>query len=342
MEIAVALVGFGLGGSVFHAPLIRVTRGLRLKSVVTSRAEQVSRIPGISAVPGLDDALADPEVKLVVVTTPSGLHFEHARAALLAGKHVVVDKPVALRAAEADELIRLARDRGLVLSVFQNRRWDGDYIAVKNAIRTGLIGDVYHFEAHYDRFRMEIRSMWKEQSGPGSGILYDLGSHVIDQAFDLFGMPDSVTADAFAQRPGAQAVDYFHLTLHYGAMRAILHSSMMTPKPGPHFAVHGDRGSVLTYGMDFQEEALRKGKLPGDPRWGLDEACPRGEVFGADGSHCELDIPPGRYQAFYAGMAEAIAGGAEPPVEPEQSRDGLLVLEAALRSVEEKRTVDLR
>ncbi len=341
MDVAVGLVGFGLGGSVFHAPLIRVTKGLRLKSVVTSRAAQVSGIPGAAAVSRLEDVLADPEIGLVVVTTPSGLHFDQARTSLMAGKHVVVDKPIALAAGEAQALITLAHERGLLLSVFQNRRWDGDYTAVKQAIRSGELGDVYHFEAHFDRFQIEVRERWKERPGPGSGILYDLGSHLVDQALDLLGMPEAVTADVFAQRPGAAVDDYFHLTLHYGRKRALLHASTVTAEPGPRFTAHGDRGSLFTYGMDWQENALKHGKLPGTPGWGEGEASPRGEIFGTDGTRKEMEIPPGTYQAFYAGIADSLGHGAAPPVNPAEAHNALMVIEAALLSAQERRTVEL-
>ncbi len=342
MDVAVGLVGFGMGGSVFHAPLIRVTKGLRLKSIVTSRAAQVNEIPGAGAVARLEDLLADPEIGLVVVTTPSGLHFEHASAALRAGKHVVVDKPMALTAAQAGELIALAREGGRMLSAYQNRRWDGDYVAVKGAIRDGAVGEVYHFESRYDRFRMEVRPRWKEQAQPGGGTFYDLGSHIVDQALQLFGMPEGVTADIFAQRPGATADDYFHVTLHYGRKRAVLHSSTVAPKPGPHFTVHGDGGSLFTYGMDWQEETLKSGKLPGGPGWGPIGPAPYGEVFSLDGKRNELQIPDGSYQSFYAGVAEALERGSAPPVDPEDARKALVVMEAAFQSAAEGRTVQVQ
>jgi scyllo-inositol 2-dehydrogenase (NADP+) len=338
--IPVGLVGYGVAGSFFHAPLIRGTPRLRLASVVTSRREQVERLPGVRAVSGVAELLADASIQLVTVASPTSTHFEIARAALLAGKHVVVDKPLALTPSEGDELIELARKQGRILSVYQNRRWDGDFLTIKRCISSGWLGTVYHYEAHYDRYRVEVRPRWREQPGPGSGILYDLGPHLIDQALQLFGLPLAVTADVFAQRPGAQAIDYFHLVLHYVRMRAILHGSMLTPRSGPHFAVHGDGGSFVKYGMDLQEEALKAGGMPGDPGWGADDPALYGEVFSPDGSRRTIETLPGGWEEFYAGMAECIGNGGPPPVDPADARDGLRVIDAAMRSAEQGRTVE--
>ncbi|MDD1677754.1 MAG: Gfo/Idh/MocA family oxidoreductase, partial [Methanomicrobiales archaeon] len=249
----VGLVGYGLAGSVFHAPLIRSVPQLRLAKVVTSRREQVAKdLPGVATVPGIDDVLSDPAIDLVVVASPSANHFEHARAALLAGKHVVVDKPVATTSREAGELIELAASRGRVLSVFQNRRWDNDYLTVKHCIEQGWLGKVFHYEVHFDRFRPRINTGWREEPGAGAGILYDLGAHLIDQSLHLFGMPRAVTADVIAQRAGAKVEDYFHLVLDYLPLRVILHAATLVVQPGPRFIVHGDGGSFLKYGIDGQ------------------------------------------------------------------------------------------
>jgi scyllo-inositol 2-dehydrogenase (NADP+) len=340
-EIPVGLIGYGFGGSVFHAPLIRRTPGLRLDCVVTSRKEQVERMPGVRALGSVAELLADADIPVVIVSSPTGTHFEIGRAALLAGKHVVMDKPIAVAAHEAEELIALARAKGLVLSPFQDRRWDGDFLTVRQCIANGWLGTVYSYEAHYDRFRPTVVARWKEQAVSGSGILYDLAPHLIDQALQLFGMPRAVNADVFFQREGARAVDYFHLLLDYGRMRAILHGSMVVPRPGPHFASHGDGGSFFSYGMDPQEAALMAGKLPGDPGWDADIAAQPCELFSPDGAQRQVATLPGAWQTYYAALAECLHGGGPPPVDPSDARDGLLVIEAALRSAEERRTVDL-
>ena len=206
IPIPVALVGYGIGGSIFHAPFIRSVPRLRLEMVVTSRGQQVAALAGPESAPRavtrVDEALADPGIKLVAVVTPSDTHFEVARRALLAGKHVVVDKPFALNVAEAEELMALAQRNGCLLSVYQSRRWDGDFLTVERAIREGSLGTVYHYEAHFDRFRPKVRDVWREQAGKGSGILYDLGSHLIDQALVLFGMPQRGDGRRVPAAPG--------------------------------------------------------------------------------------------------------------------------------------------
>ena len=340
--LRVGVIGYGLGGSIFHAPLISRVPGLELAAVVTSQRERVEAdYPGMTVLPSTTELFADPEIELVVVASPSTTHFDVARAALEAGKHVVVDKPFAASVAEAEQLIAIARARSLFLSVYQNRRWDGDFLTVKHCIRDGALGETLHYEAHFDRYRLDIRQGWRETGGKGSGILYDLGAHLIDQAVHLFGLPQTVTADVFAQRKAAVAPDYFHLILEYGKMRAILHGGTVVRDPGPHFSVHGDAGSFQKYGMDGQEDALKAGMRPGDPDWAID----RPELYGilTDSHGAKKPVPTlvGGYEKYYAGVAAAIGGGAENPVDPNGARDGLMVIEAALRSALERRTVAL-
>jgi len=341
-DIPVGLIGYGFGGSVFHAPLIRRTPGLRLDCVVTSRREQVERImPGVRVLASVQELLADASIPVVAISSPTGNHFEHGCAALEAGKHVVMDKPLAVTVQEAEELMARANAKGLILTPFQDRRWDGDFLTVRKCVDNGWLGKVYSYEAHYDRYRPSVAARWKEQAVYGSGILYDLGPHVIDQALQLFGMPRAVTADILFQREGAETVDYFHLILDYGKLRAILHSSMLVRQAGPHYAVHGDQGSYLSYGMDPQEAALMAGKLPGDPGWDADIAARPGDLYLADGTHRQVETLPGVWQSYYAGLSECLHHGGPPPVEPADARDGLMVIEAALRSARERRPVDL-
>jgi scyllo-inositol 2-dehydrogenase (NADP+) len=327
-DIGVGLVGYGVAGAIFHAPLIRAVRGLQLRTVATSRAGPA----GVRVAASVDELLADPHIELVVVASPSATHYSIAMEALLAGKHVVVDKPFATTVTEADDLIGLAKARRLTLSVFQNRRWDNDFLTVKRCLAEGLLGSVYHFEAHYDRFRPQVRGVWREQPGPGSGILYDLGAHLVDQALQLFGMPEYVRADVLEQRESARAVDYFHLILEYGLRRAILRGSMLVCEPGPHFIIHGDKGSFVKYGMDSQEAALRAGGGPGVAGWGLDDPALFGELILADGTRRRVETLPGGYEKYYAGLVESLRGNTPPPVDPADARNGLRVIEAALES----------
>jgi scyllo-inositol 2-dehydrogenase (NADP+) len=340
--INVGLVGYGLAGLVFHAPLIGSVPQLRLSKVVTSRRDQIAKdLPGVAAVPDISDVLADPFIDLLVIASPSANHFEHATAALLAGKHVVVDKPFATTAREADELIALAESQGLILTVFQNRRWDGDYLTASHSIEQGWLGKVFHYEVHFDRFRPQIKAGWREEPRPGSGILYDLGAHLIDQTLHLFGMPRAVTADIIAQRAGAKVEDYFHLILDYEPLRVILHSATLVPHPGPRFTVHGDGGSFLKYGLDGQEDALKQGLRPGDQQWGADQPEYYGELTPAGGTTRKVETLRGSYEKYYELLAACLLTGAPPPVDPRDSRNGLIVIEAAQRSAAERRTVEI-
>ena len=235
--IAVGLIGYGLGGRVFHAPLIDAVAQLRLAGIATSRAGEVARSwPGVPAIADPQRLIDDPAIDLIVVSTPNDSHFALARAALEAGKHVVIDKPLAADAAEGRALIALARERGRVLSVFHNRRWDGDFLTVKRLVEARTLGELRLTELRWDRFRLEQRTGWKDAAGHGGGILADLGPHLLDQALLLFGGPDSLSADLIAQRPGGATDDYAELTLHYGTMRVIVSATMAVAAPRPRWS----------------------------------------------------------------------------------------------------------
>jgi scyllo-inositol 2-dehydrogenase (NADP+) len=321
----VGLIGYGLGGSAFHAPLIAAEPRLRLEAVVTSRAAQVERDhPGVRVVGSAEELLADPAVELVVVAAPNAVHHRLAGAALRAGRHVVVDKPFALSVVEADELIALAEAAGRRLSVFHNRRWDGDFRTVRRGVEAGLLGEVATFVSRYDRFRPVPKGSWKEEAGPGSGLLWDLGPHLIDQAMVLFGPPRTVWADLGVQRAAVEAVDYVHLVLGYGRLRAVLHAGMLVRDPGPRFEVHGDRGSLVTWGLDRPEV----------------QAELTGEVAGQE-LRGRLEGLPTAYGSFYAAMAAAVAGEGPVPVAPTDARAAVAVIEHALASAREGRVVEV-
>lgn len=338
--IDLGLIGYGIAGATFHAPVIAAVPELRLKTVVTSRTADVARgSPGAVCVDSVETLLADPTIELVVIATPNPTHAELARQALDAGKHVVIDKPMTVTTVEADELIALASERGRLLSVYQNRRWDNDFLTVKALLDAGRLGKVYAYEAHYDRFRPTIKPGWRERPQPGSGLLFDLGSHLIDQALLLFGMPETVTADVFAQRPDARVDDYFHVVLAYPDKRAIVHASTVVREPGPHYALHGDGGSFVKYGMDSQEEALKAGQPAGGTDWGRDDPAAFGTLVHADGERETIATLVGSYPAFYAGMAAAISGTGPLPVTAESARNTIAVIEAARHSALERRTI---
>jgi len=321
----VGLIGYGLGGSAFHAPLIAAEPRLRLEAVVTSRAGQVERDhPGTRVAGSAEELLADPAVELVVVAAPNAVHYELAAAALRAGRHVVVDKPFTLSAADADELIALAEATDRRLSVFHNRRWDGDFLTVRRGVEAGVLGEVASFVSRYDRFRPVPKGSWKEEAVAGSGLLWDLGPHLIDQAMVLFGPPRTVWADLGVQRPGVEAVDYVHLVLGYGRLRAVLHAAMLVRDPGPRFEAHGDRGSLVTWGLDQPEV----------------RATLTGEVAGLE-QQGRLEGVPTAYGSFYAAMAAAVAGEGPVPVVPTDARATVAVIEHALTSAREGRVVEV-
>jgi len=340
--IPTGLIGYGTAGAVFHAPLIAAATGLRLAAIGSRRAKAIERdFPEAKAYENPQSLLADPAIELVVIATPNDSHAALAREALQAGKHVVVDKPFTLEAAEAEALIALADRVGRRITVFQNRRWDNDFLTVRRMVEDGRLGEVAYYEAHFDRFRPEIKQGWRETETPGSGLLYDLGAHLIDQAIVLFGMPRAVTADVTRQRAAAKADDYFHLVLDYGTRRAVLHASVLVRDPGPRYLVHGDGGSFVKYGIDGQEAALREGGRPGGAGWGEDAPALFGRFTDVDGTVATIDTLPGRYTAFYDGVAAAIRDGAPLPVDPREARDVIRVIEAAQVSARDRRTVVL-
>ena len=342
----VGLVGYGLAGKVFHAPLIGAVEGLRLTHVTSRDAAKVQHdLPRAQVVADAQTLLAVPEIDLVVIATPNPSHFTLAQQALLAGKHVVVDKPFVVHAAEGEELARLAAARGKVLSVFHNRRWDNDFLTLRELLRSGLLGAVHSYEAHFDRFRPQVREeRWREQDVPGAGVLYDLGSHLIDQALCLFGRPQSVWAQTAVQRPGGKALDCFRLVLGYRDRTAVLRAASLVRQPGPRFQVHGTRGSFIKHGLDPQEEALRQGARPGGPGWGEDPAALFGEIAFDSGAlrvRGRLETLPGRYQAYYAELLAAIAQGGAPPVPALEATEVIRVIEAAMKSAALGTTVEL-
>ena len=317
--IRVGLIGYGLAGAVFHEPLIRACDALELTAVLTSRDHPLK-------VGSIEDLFE--RADLVVIAAPNQTHFELAKSALQAAKHVIVDKPFTITIEEADELIRISKRSEHILSVFQNRRWDGDFLTVKRIVPK--LGGVLLFEANWDRFRPTTKRGWREEPAPGAGLFNDLGPHLIDQTLRLFGIPESVDADIGIQRDGAKVDDYFDVTLHYGAMRACLRSSSVAAEPRPRFAAHGGAGSFVKKGLDPQEAQLKAGIQPSHPEYGYDPSD--GTLTRADGSITSVPTERGNYLAFYDGIAAAILEGAPSPVAPEDARDALLLIDLARRA----------
>lgn len=300
--------------------------------MVTGRPEALAAVcPDARAVSTLHDALADPAIGLVVIATPNALHAPQAMAALDAGKAVVIDKPFALDLAEARAVADRAEARGLLLSVFHNRRWDADFLALRAELDAGRLGAIHTLESRFDRFRPEVRDRWRERDGPGGGLWNDLGPHLIDQALVLFGRPIAVACDLAVLRRGGQAVDWAHAVLRYADKRVLLHADMTTPAPDIRFRVHGALASWLKSGFDVQEDQLKAGLAVGGPGWGLDPAPPV-RVDGATGRRAPAPGPPGDYPAFYDGVAAALTAGSPNPVPPAQALAVMAVLEAGMES----------
>jgi predicted dehydrogenase len=324
---------------VFHAPLISATPGLTLAVIGSRQATAVqSAYPDAEPVSDPLSAARHPDVDLVVIATPNDSHAPLAEAALRAGKHVVVEKPFTVALAEARALAALAAQVERALSVFQNRRWDSDFLAVRREITGGRIGEVVELRSEMSRYRPEVRERWRERAGPGSGVWYDLGSHLIDQALVLFGPPESVQADLQIQRRGGSAVDWFHAVLGYGPMRVILASSMLATDAPARFLVRGTKGSLTKRGWDVQEGQLLSAMKPGSPGWGVD---PDPLVFvGADeGAPMELAVPAGDYPAYYTSIRDAVRGEAALPVTPAQATTVMAVIESGMRSSAEGRVI---
>lgn len=338
MEIQIGLIGFGLSGRAFHAPVIQAVSGLRLAAILRRTGSfDCNKFPGVRLVRSLDELLSIDSMRVIVVATPNTWHFALAQRCLEAGRDVVVEKPFATSFQEAERLVALAKKLGRMMTVFHERRWDGDFQTVTQVLDSGELGRVVRFEARWDRFRPEVRSgAWREQAAPGSGVLFDLGSHLIDQALLLFGRPEAVTADIRIERDGGLADDAFDLLLHYPrSMTVSLHSSMLAAATRPRYVVHGTRGSFVKHGIDPQEELLRAGERPAGDSWGAEPSENWGRLTLSDGQIATSRIVPtvrGDYRYFYENLRDALAGKASIAVTASQALNVMRVLELARRS----------
>jgi scyllo-inositol 2-dehydrogenase (NADP+) len=337
-RIEVGLIGYGLAGRVFHAPVIQHVPRLHLAAVATSRIDGLEGLaPDVRRVATPEAIIADPAIELVVIASPNQTHFPLADAALRAGKHVVVDKPFMISCDDADAVIFLANRSGLLLSAFHNRRWDGDFLTVRNIVESKKLGALVHFEARWDRFRPQVPAGWRHAPGPGAGLLSDLGPHLIDQVIELLGPAEWISADLAQQRDGALVDDYFEIILHYGEMRAIVGASSIAAAPRPRFLVQGFEASFVKHGLDPQERQLASGMAPADPAYGEDQPDSYGTLTSAEGTSQRIPTERGRYDLFYEGVADAIRNGAPAPVEAADARLGLAVIELARVSAREGR-----
>ncbi len=355
-SVRVGVIGYGLAGRVFHAPFVSAVPGLALRAIVARHGDEAARAwPEATILRSAEEAIASPEIDLVVVATPNETHFDLAQRALLAGKHVVVDKPFAASAAQAKELETLAGERSLVVAPFHNRRWDGDFLTVRRLLADGVLGRLVSFESHFDRFRPIPREhTWKEQGGDANGLLMDLGPHMVDQTLALFGPPASLVASVRRDRDETAIDDAFDLWLGYDRMQVWLRSTILAAEASPRFLLHGTRGSYRKFGLDPQEPALVAGaSVPpiGDPRpWLPEDRSAWGELtVAADPAEpgqlerTRVETAAGDYRGFYANVRDAILDGATLAVTPEDARRTLRLLELARESSRERErlTVDL-
>ena len=335
--VQVGVIGFGLGGRVFHAPIISAVPGLQLAAIVERSGDSArAAYPNVKVVRTVSELLAIDSIELVVVTTPNPTHLDLARQCLMAGRHVVVDKPFATTYAEAAELVRIAEERGRLITVYQNRRWDGDFLTLRRIMQDGRLGRLVLFESHMERYRPMLKSeAWRELPTPGSGLWLDLGPHLLDQAFVLFGPPESMTAELRAERDGAAVDDAFDVVLQYPRMRVLLRSNLLTCVPGPRFRLNGTQGSFVKYGSDPQEDALKAGEKPGRPNWGQEPKENWGTLSIADGDKItETRIPTetGDYRRYYENVRDAIVSGAPLDVSPQHALRIMQALELGIES----------
>jgi predicted dehydrogenase len=353
--LRVAIIGYGLAGAVFHAPLITSTPGMTVAAIVTSqpaRQERAHRdFPTAKVLPTADDLWRDPSAyDLVVVAAPNRTHVPLGMAAMQAGLPVVIDKPMAATVADAEQLIATSERTGRLLSVFQNRRWDNDFLTVRQLLSADLdlLGPITRFESRFERYRAAPRpGTWRELAAPeeAGGLLYDLGSHLIDQALQLFGQPVRIYAEVDKRRPGAQVDDDTFVALQFANdVRAHLWMSVVARIPGPRLRISGLRGTYEKWGLDPQEEALRSGIRPGEPGWGL-EPRERWGRLSTEISGMRIDSPietlPGAYEQYYALLRDALMTGGPPPVDPANVVTALKVIEAAQRSAQTNAIVEL-
>jgi len=344
--VRVGLIGFGLAGQAFHAPMIRGVRGMELACIVERHTDNAKkRYPEIYVVRSLDEMLSDKTINLVVVATPNDSHFAYTRACLEADRDVVVDKPMTPTMGEAEELVRLARERGRLLTVYQDRRWDGAFLTVKKLVEAGELGEVVEYEARFDRYRLDAKhGAWRENADfPAAGVLWDLGPHLIDGALLLFGEPKALGASAFCQRETSTVDDAFDIFFEYPRLRVALRARIIAYAPGHHLLLHGTQGSFVKYGMDPQEDILRSDSYPDGLDWGVNWGLEPEERWGTlsrvNQKPRKVETERGDYRLFYANVRDAIEKNAPLDVPPEQFLRTMRALVLAHKSSRERRVV---
>ena len=344
--IRVGLIGFGLAGQAFHAPIIRGVEGMELACVLERHSNNAkARYPEVRIARTLPEMLSDKTIGLCVVATPNDSHYSYTKACLDAGRDVVVDKPFTPTMKEAEELVRLAAQRGRLLTVYQDRRWDGAFLTVKKLVRSGALGEVAEYEARFDRFRLDVKpSAWREQADfPAAGVLWDLGPHLLDGALVLFGEPETICAAALGQRAASAIDDAFDVHMQYPRLRATLRARIIAYAPGPHLLLHGTEGTFIKCGMDPQEEILRGPDCPDGldwgPHWGEDRQELWGTLTRVNEAPRQVKTERGDYRGFYANVRDAIENRAPLDVTPEQALRTMRALLLAHKSSREGRVL---
>ena len=344
-KIKTGIASYGLSGKAFHAPFIETNETFELSAICERSKNEASKIyPHVKIVRSFDALLADTSLELIIVNTPDVTHFDYCRAALEAGKHVIVEKPFVFTVAEGEMLIKLAAEKGLMLTVFQNRRWDGDFMTIRKLRDENRLGRIVEYRAAFQRFRPQIASTWKEKHDRFVGIVYNLGPHLVDQAICLFGKPTGVFAQIKKQRDDSQIDDFCHIILIYPELQVTLTAGMLMKEPIASFVLHGTNGSFVKHGIDPQEDQLRAGMLPTENGYGLDTPENFGTlVYEQNGETIRENVETlqGNYKYYFDAVAESIRKQSDPPVSPTENLLIIRILEAAYQSNEENRVISL-
>jgi scyllo-inositol 2-dehydrogenase (NADP+) len=333
--IKVGIIGYGLSGRYLQAPFFEASPEFSLEAIVTNSSNPQEQFPKVKHLKVADELINNPNIDLISICSPSDTHFDYAKKALLASKHCLVEKPFTATKAEADELFNLAKKVGKVITVFQNRRFDSDFLTVKKVLKSGVLGEILCFDTHFDRYKPVLNpKKWKESVQPGNGILYDLGSHILDQAIVLFGKPISVAGEKFTQRDGSDIDDAFDIRLNYGKLQVKLSASLLVKKQGPRYTIHGSKGTFTKYGIDVQEDHLKEGMLPTDSNFGVESEKEFGlltyEKDGQDFSS-RIETEKGNWVGYFQNLSDSINGKAEIEVKDFQILEQIGILELIKR-----------
>ena len=343
-QLNVGIVGFGVTAQVMHAPFLKTLPYYNVVAVVERHSEKSKAFFGdMTVLKSFDALLEQSDIDLVVITTPNESHFEYAKKAAEAGKHVVLEKPFTITSADAAALVRISKDTNRIISPFHNRRYVADFRTMRQLVRQNLLGDIHEFEGRYDRYRPEAKpAAWREAPKPGSGVFYDLGPHLIDQALCLFGLPQTITADVRLQRPHAKVDDYFEVQLDYGFTKVTLKAGMLVREPGPRYLIHGTKGSFIKSGDDVQEALLKSGILPTATDWGVEPEEQYGLLHTeTNGQVVKQKVPSlqGNFGLYYQHLYNTLTAGAPLQAKPEHGYNTIKLIEQALQSSTEKRTL---